>query len=111
MPSLAQTSTLLLFSSLQLALVAAEPIQLDFKRSLVNVANFEKRDGGSEVAALNQDQYRSMYTLVSSLELPRPDLILPPSVDVSIGTPGQKLSLQVDTGSFLSNGSSPENRS
>jgi hypothetical protein len=66
MPSLAKTSSLLLLSSLGVTLSAAEPIQLDFKKSLVNVPTFEKRADGSEVATLNQDQFKAMYTLVHS---------------------------------------------
>ena len=69
MPSLAKTSTLLLLSSFRVAISVAEPIQLDFKRSLVNVGGFEKRDGGSELVTLNQDQYKSMYTLVVSVSI------------------------------------------
>jgi hypothetical protein len=62
MPSLARAASLVLFSSLGISLSGAEPIRLDFKKSLVNVASFEKRSGGTEVATLNQDQYKSMYT-------------------------------------------------
>ena len=69
MPSLPKTSSLLLLSSLGITLSAAEPIKLDFKKSLVNAPTFEKRAGGSEVAALNQDQYKAMYTLVSSSQI------------------------------------------
>lgn len=62
MPSLATASSLILLSSLGISLSVAEPIQLDFKKSLVNVARFEKRADGTEVATLNQDQLKSMYT-------------------------------------------------
>jgi hypothetical protein len=62
MPSLAKASSLFLLSSLAISLSAAEPIQLDFKRSLVNVPTFEKRADGAEVATLKQDQIKSMYT-------------------------------------------------
>jgi hypothetical protein len=62
MPSLARASSLVLFSSLGISLSGAEPIRLDFEKSLVNVASFEKRSGGTEVATLNQDHYKSMYT-------------------------------------------------
>lgn len=62
MRSLVTASSLVLLSSLGISLSAAEPIQLDFKKSIVNVASFEKRAGGTELATLNQDQYKSMYT-------------------------------------------------
>jgi hypothetical protein len=66
MPSLATASSLVLLASLGTTLSAAEPIQLDFKKSLVNVPAFQKRADGTVVATLNQDQYKSMYTLVST---------------------------------------------
>jgi hypothetical protein len=62
MPSLARTSSLLLLFSLGITFSAAEPIQLDFKKSFVNDPTFQKRAGGSEVAVLNQDAHRIMYT-------------------------------------------------
>jgi hypothetical protein len=67
MPSLATASSLALLASFGITFSAAEPIQLDFKKSIVNVPAFQKRADGTVVGTLNQDQFKSMYTLVSTL--------------------------------------------
>jgi hypothetical protein len=62
MPSLVRISSLLLLFSLGISSSAAEPIQLDFKKSVFNAPTFQKRADGSEVAVLKEDAHRVMYT-------------------------------------------------
>jgi hypothetical protein len=84
MPSLARTSSLLLLFSLGITFSAAEPKESGWL-------------GGGRLESGCTQNHVHVSTLLPPHALS--SLILPSSINVTVGTPAQELSLQVDTGS------------